>query len=167
MLTYQRSNQLRSLSILTPILLDAKIVWNLQHNEGIVSCQSVKQSFITSSTIAAEFIICYKASNHEIWLQNFVTRLCVVNGINRPLKLFCDNKSTVLYSNNNINSTKSKHINIKFLIVKERVQSRQLSIEHVDTNSTIADPFTKWLLPKIFHEYTAHIIVVSLKNIQF
>ena len=46
-----------------------------------------------------------------------------MDGIERPLKLFCDNKSAVLYSNNNRSSTKSKFIDINFLVVKERVQS--------------------------------------------
>ena len=61
--------------------------------------------------------------------MNFVTKLRNVEGIERPLKIYCDNKSTILYSNNNRSSTKSKHIDIKFLIIKERVQSDQLSIE--------------------------------------
>ena len=73
--------------------------------------------------MAAEFIACYEASNHRIWLRNFVTGLRIVDSIERSLKLFCDNKSTVLYSTNNRSSTKSKHIDIKFLVVKERVQS--------------------------------------------
>ena len=90
--------------------------------------------------MAVEFIVCYEASNHGIWLQNFVTGLHIVDEIERPLKLFCDNKSTVLYSNNKRSSTKSKHIDIKFLVVKERVQSGQLSIEHIGTNSGL---FTK------------------------
>ena len=61
-------------------------------------------------------------------MKNFVTGLRIVEGIERPLKIYYDNKSTVLYSNNNRSSTKSKHIDIKFLIVKERVQSDQLCI---------------------------------------
>ena len=69
--------------------------------------------------MAAEFIACYETSNHGIWLRNFVTGLCILDGIERPLKLFCDNKSAILYSNNNRSSTKSKFINIKFLVVKK------------------------------------------------
>ena len=46
-----------------------------------------------------------------IWLRT-------VRNIERPLKLFCDNKSSVMYSNNNRSYSKSKHIAIKFLIVK-------------------------------------------------
>ena len=78
----------------------------------------------------------------------FVTRLRIVDGIKRPFKLFCDNKSTVLYSNNNRNLTKSKHIDIKFLVVKERIQSVQLSIEYIGTNSMVSDPFTTGFPPK-------------------
>ena len=62
---------------------------------------------------------------------------------------------------------KLKYINIKFLIVKKRVQSRQLSVEHIGTNSMIVDPLTKGLTSKMFHEHTAHMNVVLLKYIQF
>ena len=69
-----------------------------------------------------------------------------------------------LYSNNNRSSTKSKHIDNKFLIVKERVESDQLSIKHIGTNSVIVDLLTKGLPPKVFHENTAHMSVVSIDD---
>jgi hypothetical protein len=134
---------------------------------GAVSWKSAKQSLIASSTMAAEFIACYEASNHGVWLRNFVTGLRIVDDIERPLKLFCDNKSAVLYSNNNRSSSKSKHIDIKFLVVKERVQSGQLSIEHIGTNSMVADPLTKGLPPKMFHEHTTRMGVLAIDSIQF
>ncbi|RDX66209.1 hypothetical protein CR513_55043, partial [Mucuna pruriens] len=88
---------------------------------GVISWKFVKQTLIAPSTMATEFVACFEASNHGIWLRNFITSLWVVNGIKRPLKIYCDNDSTVLYSNNNRSSTKSKFIDIKFLVVKERV----------------------------------------------
>ena len=134
---------------------------------GAISWKSVKQSIVASSTMAAEFVACYEVSNHGIWLRNFVTGLRIMNGIQRPLKLFCDNKSAVLYSNNNSSSMKSKFIDIKFLVVKEMVQSGLISIEHIGTNSMIVDPLTKGLPPKVFHEHTAHMGVVSLQDVSF
>ena len=134
---------------------------------GAISWKSVKQSIVASFTMAAEFVACYEASNHGIWLRNFVTELYIMDGIERPLKLFCDNKSAVLYSNNNRSSTKSKFIDIKFLVIKERVQSGLISIEHIGTNSMIADPLTKGLPPKVFHEHTAHMGEVSLQDVSF
>ena len=62
-----------------------------------------------------------------------------MDGIERPLKIFGGNKSTVLYSNNDRISTKLKHIDIKFLVVKERVQISQVSIEHIGTNSIVTN----------------------------
>ena len=84
--------------------------------------------------------------------------------IERPIKLYYDNKSIVLYSNNNRSSTKSKHIVIKFLVVKERVQSGQISIEHLGTNSMIADPLIKGLPSKVFHDHTTRMGVLPLEE---
>ena len=116
---------------------------------GAVFWKSTKQSLTASFTIATEFITCYKASNQGIWLWNCITRLHIVNGVNRPLKLFCDNKSVVL-SNNNKSSTKTKYINIKFLVVKKRVQSGQLSIKHINTNFMIRIRLLNNCHPKYF-----------------
>ncbi|KAL6329146.1 hypothetical protein AAG906_011599 [Vitis piasezkii] len=119
---------------------------HLQHfhvGGGAISWKSVKQTFIASSIMEAEFIACYEASNHRIWLRNFITKLQIVNGIEKPLRINCDNKVTELYSKNNQSLSKFEHIDIKFLVVKERVQSLQVSIDHISTNSMIADPLTK------------------------
>jgi hypothetical protein len=76
--------------------------------------------------------------------------------IKLPLKIYCDNSLTVLYSNNNRSSSKFKHIDIKFLTVNERVQSGLISIEHIGTTLMLADPLTKKLIPKQFHEHVVH-----------
>ena len=131
---------------------------------GAISWHSVKQTIVSSSTMDAMFVAYYEASNQGIWLKNFVIGLGIVEGIERPFKIYCDNKSTILYSNNNRSSTKSKHIDIKFLIVKERIQSDQLSIEHIGTNSMIMVPLIKGLPPKVFHEHIARMGVVSIDD---
>ena len=100
---------------------------------GSISWRSTKQTLIASSTIEVEFITCFEASNHETRLRNFVIRLRILGGIERPLKIYYDNKSTIIYSNNNKSSLKSKHIDIKFLVVKERVQSGQVFIDNIGT----------------------------------
>ena len=92
--------------------------------------------------------------------------LCVVNGIERPLKICCVNKVDVLYSYNNRSSSKLKHIDIKFLGVKERIQSQHVLIKHISTNSIVVDLLTKGLLPKVFHEHVAHIGIVLFDNVR-
>ncbi|XP_052288601.1 secreted RxLR effector protein 161-like [Citrus sinensis] len=172
MLTYRRSNQLEIIGYSDSDFARCQdsrrstsgYIYMLAG--GAISWRSAKQTLVASSTMAAEFVACYEASNQGIWLRNFVTGLRILEGLEQPLKIFCDNKSSVLYSNNNRSSTKSKHIDIKFLVVKERVQSGQISIEHIGTNSMIADPLTKGLPPKVFHEHTARMGVILLEDIQ-
>jgi len=130
-----------------------------------ISWKSAKQTLIASSTMVVEFIVCFEVSNHGIWPRNFVTVLRVVDDIERQLKIYCDNNSAVLYFNNNRSATKLKFIDIKFLVVKERVQNRQISIEHLRTNDMLADPLTKGLVPKVFHEHTAHMGVTPYSTL--
>ena len=41
--------------------------------EGAISWKSAKQSVIASSTMEAEFIACYEATIHALWLRNFIS----------------------------------------------------------------------------------------------
>ncbi|XP_040951489.1 secreted RxLR effector protein 161-like [Gossypium hirsutum] len=132
---------------------------------GAISWKSVKQTLVATSIMATEFVVCYEASNHEIWLRNFVNGLRIIENVERPLKLFCDNKSAVMYSNNNKSASKPKHVDIKLLVAKEKVQNGQISIQHIGTNPMIADPLTKSLPLKVFHEYTAHMGVTLFEDI--
>ena len=120
------------------------------------SWKSAIQALITSSTTVAKYIACYEASNIGNWpKKNFGHKLKVVHEVERPLKLYCDNQSAVMFANNNQSLTKSKHIDIKYLVVKERVQNGQLSIEHIGTNSMVVDPLTKGVLALVFCEHIA------------
>ncbi|XP_071729433.1 secreted RxLR effector protein 161-like [Rutidosis leptorrhynchoides] len=134
---------------------------------GAISWRSIKQTLTATSTMEAEFMACYKASNEGLWLRKFVTGLRIVDSIKRLLRLLCDNRSAVLYANNNSSLTKAKHMDVKFRVVKERVQNGQLCIEHISTNSMIADPLTKGLPPKVFHEHVARMDVKSVENYKF
>jgi hypothetical protein len=56
-----------------------------------------------------------------------VPGLKVVDNVERPLKLYCDNEPTILYAHNNKKIKAAKHINIRFYVVKEKIQ------EHINT----------------------------------
>ena len=47
--------------------------------------------------------------------------LKVVDGIHKPLKLYCDNELAVCYAHNNKSSGAAKHIDIKYYVVKDKV----------------------------------------------
>jgi hypothetical protein len=50
-----------------------------------------------------------------------VSSLRVIDSIQRPLKLYCDNEQTILYAHNNKKTKAAKHMNIRFYIVKVKI----------------------------------------------
>jgi hypothetical protein len=79
----------------------------------------------------------------------------VVDNIEKPLKIYCDNEPAIQCSYNNKKSDAFKHINIKYDVVKEKIQDHTISLEHISTKQMLADPFTKCLPPNVFKEHVA------------
>jgi hypothetical protein len=95
------------------------------------------------------------AVGQAVWLKKFVPGLRVVDNILRSLTIYCDNKSAIFFSSNNKSSDVVKHIDIKYFIVKDRVQDKIVEIEHISTKQILADPLTKDLPPYIFCDHVA------------
>jgi hypothetical protein len=108
---------------------------------------------MTSSTLYAEFVACYEAVGQAMWLKKFVPGLRVVDKIERPLKLYYDNEPAVLYAHNNKKTKAVKHINIRFYVVKEKIQDQTISLEYISTKKMITDPLMNDLPPNVFREH--------------
>jgi len=124
--------------------------------------ESSKQSLIATSTMKAEFVSCFEATSHGVWLKSFISGLRVVDSISRPLKLYCDNSVAVFIAKNNKSGSRSKHIDIKYLAVRKRVKERKVVIEHISTDMMIVDPLTKGMPPKNFKD---HVVRMGLDSI--
>jgi hypothetical protein len=122
---------------------------------GAISWKSSKQTLTASSTMQAEFVACYEATGQAVWLKNFIPGLRVVDSISKPLTLYCDNQPAVFYTSNNKSSGAAKHIDIKYHVVKDRIQDQTISVKHISTKSMLADPLTKGLPPHIFRDHVA------------
>jgi hypothetical protein len=128
---------------------------------GAISWKSVKQTLVASSTMQAEFVACYGGTVQAVWLRNFISELKVVDSISRPITIYCDNSAAVFFSKNNKSSSGSKYIDIKYLVVRDRVKEGQTKIEHVNTEVMIADPLTKGLAPKVFKTHVTNMGIVE------
>jgi hypothetical protein len=120
---------------------------------GAVSWKSSKQELTLVSTMQAKFIACYEATGQAVLLKNFIPGLKVIDNITKPLKLYCDNKSTVFFIKNNKSSGASKHIDLKYRVVIERDHDRTINVEHRRTNEMLADPLTKGIPPNLFKKH--------------
>ena len=57
--------------------------------------------------------------------KSFTSGLRIMDSISRPLGIFCDNSATVFMAKNNKSGSRSKHIDIKHLAIKERVKEEK------------------------------------------
>ncbi|GJU77823.1 hypothetical protein Tco_1274893 [Tanacetum coccineum] len=57
--------------------------------------------------------------------------------------MYCDNKSAIALCCNNVQHSRSKHIDIKFHFIKEHVENGVIELYFVNTESQLADIFTK------------------------
>jgi len=120
---------------------------------GAISWRSVKQTLTVTSTMEAKFVSCFEVTSHGVWLKSFISGLKIVDTISRPLRIFCDNSAVVFMAKNNKSGSQSKHINIKYLAIRERVKDKKVVIEHINTELMIVDPLTKGMPPFKFKNY--------------
>ena len=129
---------------------------------GAVSWRSAKQTLIATSTMEAEFVSCFEATLHGVWLKSFISGLRIMDSISKPLRIYCDNSAAVFMAKNNKSGSRNKHIDIKYLAIRERVKEKKVVIEHVSTELMIADPLTKGMPPFKFKD---HVLNMGLGSI--
>ena len=75
-------------------------------------------------------------------MWNFISRLGIIDTIVMLLKVYCDNSTAIFFAKNDKYSKDAKHMELKYLVIKEEVHKQKVSIEHIITNLMVADPLT-------------------------
>jgi transposase InsO family protein len=107
------------------------------------SWYSKKQSTVATSTMEAEYIAVFAASQQAAWVRHFFELIGFP--LSSPLTIHCDNEATLAVSKGEQTHSKSKHLNPKLHSVRERIESNQIELEYVASASNIADVLTKAL----------------------
>ena len=94
-----------------------------------------------------------------LWLQNFISRLGIVDSIAKPLRIYCHNFVVVFFSTNNKYFKGAKLMKLKYFVVKEEVQKQNVSINYISSKLMIAYLLTKGLPPKTFNNHAIRIHV--------
>ena len=128
---------------------------------GAVSWKSVKQTLTATSTMEAEYVACNVATCQALWLKKLIFGFHIVESISKPLVIYCDNTAAVHFSQNNRSATRSKHFDIKYLFVREKVRECQTRIEYTATGHMLADPLTKGLPIGVYQRHVTHMGLVK------
>lgn len=111
---------------------------------ALISWKTSAQTCIALSTAEAELVALTKTAQHAIWLQRLANNL----GFDiRPLTIYEDNEATIaiVKSDPKFNE-RTKHIEIKYFFVREKIAGGDLEVKYIGTDHQIADIFTKALM---------------------
>ena len=79
--------------------------------------------------------------------------------------MYCDNSAAVFLAKNNKSGSRSKHIDIKYLAIRERVKDNKVTIEHISTELMIADLLTKRMPPSVFKDHVSSMGLGTILNL--
>ncbi|GJS93466.1 retrotransposon protein, putative, ty1-copia subclass [Tanacetum coccineum] len=110
--------------------------------DRLVSWSSKRQKSAAISSMEAEYIALFGCCAQVLWMRSQLTDYGL--GFNKIL-MYCDNKSAIALCCNNVQHSRSKHIDIRFHFIKEQVENGVVELYFVNTEYQLADIFTKAL----------------------
>lgn len=126
-----------------------------QMNGGPITWCSQKQKTIALSTTEAEFVAACESAKEILWLKQLLSEL----GENYNCITLCvDNQSAIKLINNPSYHKRTKHIDVKYNFIREKVELGLIKVEYVPSNEQLADILTKPLPAQVFAYLRSHIL---------
>nr|GEV13533.1 hypothetical protein [Tanacetum cinerariifolium] len=110
--------------------------------DRLISWSSKRQKSIAISSMKAEYIALSGCCAQILWMRSQHTDYGI--RFNKIL-MYCDNKSAIALCCNNVQHSRSKHIDIRYHFIKEHVENGVIELYFVNTKYQLADIFTKAL----------------------
>lgn len=110
---------------------------------GAISWHSKRQEIVALSSTEAEYIALSTTVRETLWVSQFVRE---ISGIDmQPIKIFCDNTSSIKLATTDAYRERTKHIDVRFHHLRENIEENKIRVEYVSTNENVADALTKAL----------------------
>ena len=112
-----------------------------QYGSATISWTSSKQQTVALSTTEAEYMALTLAAKQALWIKTFL------NELQRPkeIKIFGDNQAAIFLAKNAGLHKRSKHIDIQYHFIREKLQNKEFQLEFCTSSENLADIVTKGL----------------------
>lgn len=110
---------------------------------GVFSWGSKKQATVAQSTAEAEYVAAAGAVNQAIWLSRILEDMGAKQ--QKPVEIYCDNKSAIAMAKNPVYHSRTKHIAIKYHFLREAEANGEIELKFCNSEEQVADIFTKAL----------------------
>jgi len=123
---------------------------------GPISWSSRKQPIVSLSSTEAEYIAAAECTKELLYVKAVIEELTEKN-VNVTLKV--DNQSAIKIIQNGQFTKRSKHIDVRYHFISEKIREKLLKIEYCRTDDQVADFFTKPLGKNKFKKFKDLIMI--------
>jgi hypothetical protein len=109
----------------------------------LISWSAKKQAVVSRSSTEAEYRSLSITTAELFWIRMLFKELRVSLSI--PPVLWCDNIGALALASNPVFHARTKHIEVDYHFVREKVLNRDILIKFINTHDQVADVFTKGL----------------------
>jgi formylmethanofuran dehydrogenase subunit E-like metal-binding protein len=95
-----------------------------------------------------------------VWIKGFVYSL-KLDMQDRPVNVFCDNKSAISLIKSEANSSKGKHIDFNYHYIQDIVEREEIKVHFVPSADMMANPMTKGLT---LNQFRVHVTGMGLRG---
>jgi hypothetical protein len=129
---------------------------------SLVSWSSKKQNSVALSTTEVECIAVGSYCAQLLWMRQ---TLKDYDYSMNHIPLLCDNESAIKIAYNPCEHLRIKHIDIRYLFLRDHFIKGDIVISHVETNDQLADIFTKPLDERRFCELRNQLTIIDSQNV--
>ncbi|CAI5746908.1 unnamed protein product [Peronospora destructor] len=109
---------------------------------GCISWRSKKQRTVALSSTEAEYMALTEAVQEAVWLKAFLCELGETKS-DEVVKIYEDNQGSIALAKNPECHKRTKHIDIRYHFVREKVEDGQVVLQYCPTKDMKADIMTK------------------------
>jgi len=118
---------------------------------GAISWCSKRQPTVSLSTTEAEYRVAAMAAQESTWLMQLLEDLH--QPVKYPISLYCDNLSAIRLVENPVFHARTKHVEVHYHFIREKVLKEEIELKHVRTENQVADLLTKSLSGSKFESF--------------
>jgi hypothetical protein len=125
--------------------------------KAAIMSTSSRQTLNTKSSTETELVGVNDVMGKVLWTRYFIEAQGYPLG---PTTIYQDNESAILLEKNGqlSSSKRTRHINVRYYFITDRVQSKEVKIQYCNTKEMLADFFTKPLQGQQFYKLRSSVL---------
>jgi hypothetical protein len=108
---------------------------------SMISWENKKKKYVALNTVEEDHIVACDVCTKVVWLCKMVSRL--FDQVLDLTMIYYDNHSCVNLSENPMFHDESKHIEIKYYFLRDKVQRGEVVLQYISTDEKITNIFSK------------------------